>query len=299
MMRYDVVIIGAGPAGLSAGIFCRRAGLKVLCIEKLAAGGQAALSARIDNYPGFNMVSGYELASKILAHATSLGVEIKYATVSHIKKNKSGFVIESKHLKIEADKVIIACGCKVRKLGLDKEQQLTGRGVSYCASCDGNFYKNKVVAVVGGGKTAEQDVLYLKNIAKKIYVINRREQFRAGEHAKEEISAIKKVEIIAPAVVTELEGDERLTAIKIKTDKTSKKLKVDGLFIAIGSEPDLSFLDIEVEKDAQGYIKVDSEMRTSVKNLYAAGDIISKNFRQVVNACAEGATAGNSCVGER
>lgn len=298
-MRYDVVIIGAGPAGLSAGIFCRRAGLNVVCLERLAVGGQAALTVSIDNYPGFNLVSGFELVTKIQAHATNLGVQVKYATVTKLKKDAKGFVVECANTKYEADKVIIACGGKVRKLGLNNEERLTGRGVSYCASCDGNFYKNKTVAVVGGGRTAEEDVQYLTKIAKKIYLINRRTVFRAGTTAVDKIKQLKNCEIIAPATVESLEGDEHLTGITINNNGKKKKLKIDGLFIAIGSVPNLEFLDFELDKDEQGYIKTDAEMKTSVKNLYAAGDIVSKNFRQVINACAEGATAGNSCIGEK
>lgn len=298
-MKYDVLVIGAGPAGLTAGIFCRRAGLNVLCLESIAVGGQASLSVSVDNYPGFNLVSGFELTSKIHAHATSFGVQIKYGTVTHLKKGKTGFVVETSSTKYEADKVIIACGCKVRKLGLENEQKLTGRGVSYCASCDGNFFKNKVVAVVGGGRTAEEDVTYLTKIAKKIYLINRRVVIRAGTHALEEMKRLKNVDIIAPAVVTHLHGSDKLEEITINHNGKEKKLKVDGIFIAIGSEPVLDFLEIDVKKDEKGYIITDSEMRTSVKSLYAAGDIVSKNFRQIINACAEGATAGNSCVGDR
>lgn len=298
-MKYDVLIVGAGPAGLSAGIFCMRAGLKVACLESFSAGGQLALTVNINNYPGVGDISGFELANRIKEHAISCGVEIINATVTKLSKTKTGFVAISKNNKFEAPQAIIACGCKLRGLGLPNEKQLTGKGVSYCASCDGGFFKDKVVAVVGGGRTAEEDVHYLSRIAKKIYVINRREVFRAGENALANMKKLKNVQIVAPAQVVELRGDEKLEGIVIDHNGTKKSIKLDGLFIAIGSEPNLNFVDFELETDDNGYIEVDEEMRTSVKNVYACGDIISKNFRQVINACAEGATAGNSCIGDR
>lgn len=297
-MKYDVVIIGAGPAGLSAGVFCKRAGLNVVCIESVSVGGQAAQTVSVDNYLGFNLVSGFELANKFLTHATSLGVEIKYGTVKNLRKTTTGFIAETNNVKYEAEKVIIACGCNVRKLGLDNELKLIGHGVSYCASCDGNFYKNRTVAVVGGGKTAEEDVVYLSKIAKKIYLINRRTVFRAGENAIENIRKMKNVEIVAPATVDKFEGEEFLTGLVLNHNGKKRKIKVDGVFIAIGSTPNLNFVDFDIEKDGQGYIKTDANMQTSVKHLYAAGDIVSKNFRQIINACAEGATAANACIGD-
>ena len=296
-MVYDVVIIGAGPAGLSASVFCLRAGLKVVCIEKLAVGGQATQTALVDNYLGLGLISGFDLADKFLQHATSLGAEIVYGTVTSLKKNKQGFVVQTNTQKFEAKKVIIACGCNVRKLGLDGEDRLTGRGISYCASCDGNFYKNKVVGVVGGGKTALEDVVYLSKIAKKIYLINRRTIFRAGENELNKVKKLKNVEIIAPAVVSSLEGEEVLSGVTLNCAGETKKIKLDGLFVAIGSYPSLDFVDFKLEMDEQGYIKTDANMQTSVKNLFAAGDIVSKNFRQIINACSEGATAANACIG--
>ena len=295
-MKIDVAIIGAGPAGLTAGIFSSRAGLKTVCFEKLAVGGQAALSYEIANYPGFESVSGFDLTQKMHKQAESCGTEFIYENVQKIKKIKSGFSIKTTEKRYLATKVIIACGCKARKLGLENELQLTGRGISYCASCDGGFFKNKIVAVVGGGNTAVEDVKYLARITKKVYLINRSQKFRAGTHAIEQLNKFKNLEIIKNAQVKKLFGDEKLEKISVLIDGKMRDLKVDGLFIAIGYEPDLKFLDIDVKLDKYGYILVDEKMRTNVDNLFACGDITGKSFKQVITACADGAIAGNSCI---
>lgn len=295
-MKIDIAIIGAGPAGLTAGIFTSRAGLKTVCFEKLAIGGQAALSYEIANYPGFESISGFDLTQKMHAQAESCGTTFIYESVKKLKKLKNGFSIQTTENRYLAGKIIIACGCKTRKLGLENELQLTGRGISYCASCDGGFFKNKVVAVVGGGNTAVEDVKYLARIAKKVYLINRSQKFRAGNHTIEQLKKFKNLEIIKNAQVKKLFGAEKLEKISVLIDKETKDIKVDGLFIAIGYEPDLSFLDIDVKLDKYGYILVDEKMRTNVDDLFACGDITGKSFKQVITACADGAIAGNSCI---
>lgn len=295
-MKIDVAIIGAGPAGLTAGIFTSRAGLKTVCFEKLAIGGQAALSYEIANYPGFESISGFDLTQKMHAQAESCGTTFIYESVKKLKKLKNGFSIQTTENRYLAGKIIIACGCKTRKLGLENELQLTGRGISYCASCDGGFFKNKVVAVVGGGNTAVEDVKYLARIAKKVYLINRSQKFRAGNHTIEQLKKFKNLEIIKNAQVKKLFGTEKLEKISVLIGDETKDIKVDGLFIAIGYEPDLSFLDIDVKRDKYGYILVDEKMRTNVDDLFACGDITGKSFKQVITACADGAIAGNSCI---
>ncbi len=295
-MKIDIAIIGAGPAGLTAGIFTSRAGLKTVCFEKLAIGGQAALSYEIANYPGFESISGFDLTQKMHAQAESCGTTFIYESVKKLKKLKNGFSIQTTENRYLAGKIIIACGCKTRKLGLENELQLTGRGISYCASCDGGFFKNKVVAVVGGGNTAVEDVKYLARIAKKVYLINRSQKFRAGNHTIEQLKKFKNLEIIKNAQVKKLFGAEKLEKISVLIDKETKDIKVDGLFIAIGYEPDLKFLDIDVKLDKYGYILVDEKMRTNVDDLFACGDITGKSFKQVITACADGAIAGNSCI---
>lgn len=297
-MIYDVAIIGAGPAGLTAGIYACNAGLSVICFEKLAVGGQASLTYEIVNYPGFKSISGFDLANRMEEHAKSAGVEIKYEKVEKLKKLTSGFSIKTSGALYKAKKVIIASGNKVRKLGLENEQKLIGKGISYCASCDGAFYKNKVVAVVGGGNSAFEYIKYLSKIAKKVYVFNRTEIFRMDDYKLKKAQQFTNVEIIVNASVQKLYGNEILESIDLKIEKKIQNLKLDGLFVAIGHEPDLDFIDFEIELDKSGFIKVDDEQRTNVNNLFACGDIVSKKFKQIVTACADGARAGNSCIGE-
>ena len=295
---YDVAIIGAGPAGLTAGIYASNAGLGVICFEKLAVGGQASLTYEIVNYPGFEKVSGFELAQKMEEHAKKAGVKIEYVGVERLNKLKIGFSLKTKMGTFKAKKVIIASGNKVKKLGLENELQLTGKGVSYCASCDGAFFKNKTVAVVGGGNSAFEYVKYLTKIAKKVYVLNRTDIFRAGEHKLNQMKKMKNVEIITNASVKKLNAKETLQSVDLLVGGKKQNLQIDGLFVAIGHEPDLDFVNFDLVLDKAGFIKVDEDQKTSVENLYACGDIVSKKFKQIVTACADGARAGNSCIGE-
>lgn len=296
-MKTDVLIIGGGPAGLTAGIFTTRAGLSTVLIERLTIGGQASLTYLVENYPGFDKISGFDLTDRMAKQAEANGVDIMYGTVNSLDKSEHGFIVKTNDETYEADKVIIACGCKTRRLGLINEVELTGHGVSYCASCDGHFFKDKVVAIVGGGNSAITDVDYLSRLAKKIYLINRSEKFRAGEHQIKRVSEMKNVEILTNAQVSKLSGTNELSGIQLTQNGELIDLKVDGLFVAIGQEPYLPFLNIDIKKDSSGYILVDENMQTSEKNLFACGDIISKHFRQIITACADGAVAGNSCVG--
>lgn len=295
-MKADVVIVGGGPAGLSAGIFACRAGLNVVLFEGLAIGGQAAISYKVANYPGFEDISGAELTQRMHNQATSFGLKTVFAEVLAITKTKTGFSVKTKQGSCSAKKVVLACGCKARRLELANEKELIGRGVSYCASCDGNFFKNMPVAVVGGGNTAIEDVDYLTKIASKVYLINRSDIFRAGQHELARVKKFKNVQVLTNAVVTKLVGQGKLTQIEVKQNGKKIALDVEGLFLAIGSVPQLDFLKFDVDVDKRGYIVVDANMQTSVKNLFACGDVISKNFRQIVAACADGAIAGNACI---
>ncbi len=305
-MKIDVVIIGGGPSGLTAGLFTARAGLRTIIFEKLALGGQASLTPEIANFPGFSSISGFDLVEKMKEQCLSHGAQILYERIVKVSKTKSGFKIKSSEHEYQTDSIIIAAGCKTRKLGLEREELLTGRGVSYCASCDGNFFRNKVVAVVGGGNTAMEDAEYLSRLANKIYIINRSERFRADKAAYARVKKLNNIDWLTSANVTALNGEEKLDSITVtqrhpapdgSETKTDLELKVDGLFVAIGQYPELDFIDLDLQRDDAGYIKVDKDMRTSVPRVYACGDIISKSFRQVINACAEGATAANSCIG--
>ena len=234
----------------------------------------------------------------MLRHAESAGVKIEYQKVEKIKKLKKDFSIKTKQGIFKAKKVIIASGNKVRKIGIENENTFIGKGVSYCASCDGAFYKNKVVAVVGGGDSAFEYVKYLSRIAKKVYVLNRTEVFRCGEHKLNKMKLMKNVEILTNTLVNKFNGYEIVESIDVLINKKTNNIQIDGLFVAIGHEPDLDFLDFEIELDKHGFIKVDDEQKTSVENVFACGDIVSKKLKQIITACADGARAGNSCIGE-
>lgn len=295
-MKYNVAILGGGPAGLSAGIFTTRAGLKTICFEKLTIGGQASLSHEIANYPGFENISGFDLVEKMFNHAQVSGVEFNYSGVVSLSELKSDFLIKTKTEEFTAEKVIIATGAKPRKLNIPGEAEFMGKGVSYCASCDGNFFKNKNVAVVGGGDSALEYVEYLCKICKKVYLINRSENFKAGEYKLNKAKKHKNLVVITSSNVIEVKGKDCVEQIVV-SGKENGLLDVDGLFVAIGHEPDLSFLNIDLKTDKNGYIIVNEDMQTNIKNIFACGDIVSKKFKQVVTACADGAIAGNSCIG--
>lgn len=297
-MIYDVAVIGGGPAGLTSCIYTCRAGLKTICFEKLATGGQANLSLEVTNYPGFNSINGFELMEKFKDHALSLGAKISFEEVKSLLKEKNKFILKTANNQYVAKKVIIACGCKPRMLGLKEEQSFIGKGVSYCANCDGPFFKNKTVAIVGGGDTAFDDAKYLAQLCEKVYVIVRSEKLRVSSKKKKEVLKNKNIEILYSTVVEKLYGKNSLTKIKIKNNISGDKqdLKIDGLFVAIGAVPDLAFLKFDIEKDESGYIVVDKNQATSDKNLFACGDITNGKVKQIVCACGDGAKAGTACI---
>ncbi len=295
-MKIDVAIIGAGPSGMTAGIFACRGGLNVVCFEQMGIGGLASLIYNVENFPSVKSISGFELSQNIFNQAESCGVKFNYEKVVAIERLKSDIKITTNENEYIACKVIIACGSKTRKLNIEGEAKFTGKGVSYCASCDGAIFKNKIVAVVGGGNSAIDNVKYLSNLADKIYLINRTDNFRANEVEIQKIKKLDNVEILTSTVVEKINGNEVVESIDVDCDNKKTNIKIDGLFVAIGSEPCLDFIDFELDKDENGYIKVDKDMRTSVNNVYACGDTISKEFKQIITACADGAIAGNSCI---
>lgn len=296
-MKFDVAVIGGGPAGLSACIFATRAGLKTICIEKLAVGGQASLSYEINNYPSYNSIAGADLTYKMFEQAKQCGTEFVFKNVLQITKTKTGFTIKTRDDNYYAKKLIIACGTIPRRLDV-QEDKYVGKGVSYCASCDGAFFKGKTVAIVGGGDSAFEYAEYLSRIVKKVYLLNRSEKFRANNLRVENARKLKNVKILTNAKVLELKGDEVLSSINIDNNGKKQNLVVDGLFVAIGHIPNLNFLNFTIDLDDNGYIKVNEYMQTSEKNVYACGDIVSKHFKQVITACADGAIAGNSVIGD-
>ena len=298
---YDIIIIGGGPAGLTAGIYAGQAGKKTLILEKVVAGGQTAQINEVTNYPGFISINGFELSEKMKEQAKNAGAEFKREEVVSVILDGETKIVKTHKGEYTAKNIIIATGAFARTLELTGEKSFLGKGLSYCATCDGNFFKNKVVAVVGGGNTSMDDCIYLSNIAKKVYLIHRREQFRASDDMLGKVKALSsegKVEIITNSVVTNIGGKELVENVEIynKKEGVSKTLPIDGLFVAIGRKPDTEIFAGELELTDGGYIKTDERMRTSIKNVYAVGDVRNTPLKQIVTACSDGAIAVNTII---
>lgn len=294
----DIVIIGSGPAGLSAAIYAKRAMMDTLVIEKEAfSGGQIINSECVDNYLGLNGLSGYEIAMKYREHADALNVEFLNGRVNKVKAADNYFVIEMEDgTSVDALKVVIATGAAHKKLGVPGEKELTGAGVSYCATCDGAFFKNREAAVVGGGNVALEDALYLSAICKKVYLIHRREEFRASKEVIEKVKNSENIYILTNCIIEKLNGLDMLESIDIVNTKNNenKNIKLDGIFVAIGMEPEtISVRDI-VKCDEAGYIVAGEDCRSSLKGVYAVGDVRTKKVRQLVTAVSDGACAIHS-----
>lgn len=297
-MTFDAIVIGGGPAGLTAVLYLARAGCKVAFVEKLVDGGQIFLTESVENYPGFPKgIKGYELAELFAAHVKELsGVERFNKIVSNIEYEPNNIKVNfsSGNESIVGTTLIICPGSHYKMLGLENETKLTGRGVSYCALCDGNFFKNQHVAVVGGGNSALEEALYLSKIVSKVTLIHRRDKFRATQIYIDRVEAnTEKIEILRDSIVTAINGENNLDSLTIDNVKTKQQsqLKVDGVFIFVGVEPNGDFLPEGLEKDAHGFIHTDTEMRTNLMGVFAAGDIRSKLCRQISTAVGDGATA--------
>ncbi len=292
----DTIIIGGGPAGLTAGIYAKRAGLDALILEKGIPGGQINITDEIENYPGFLKITGPELAKKIKEQALHFGAEIKEAEVTKIVPKEEIFEVQTQKESFETKTVIIASGANHRKLGVPGEAEFTGRGVSYCAVCDGAFFQDEVIAVVGGGNTAVEEAIYLTQFAKKVYIIHRRDKFRADKILADRALSNPKIEPVWNCVVEKIEGTDMVEKLILydKKENKHKELEVAGVFIFIGLTPNSDFVKDLVETDQNGYIITDEEMKTSVKGVFAAGDVREKSLRQVVTAAADGAIAAMS-----
>ena len=294
-MEYDVIIIGGGPAGLTAAIYATRGGLKTAIVEKQSAGGQIALSSVVENYPAAEKMSGFELAMKMMTQAESFGAEFIYDDVLSVDYNEKAVALAS-GLRLKAKTLIIATGARPRLLGLDSEARLTGQGVSYCATCDGAFFKGKTVAVTGGGNTAVEDALYLKNFAKKVYLIHRRDKLTA-EKALQNALFNSDIEILWNKTVNVINGENKVESVTLSDTLNGEQinLALDGLFIAIGQVPQTSLCK-ELNLDGQGYVITKEDMSTEFKGVYVAGDLRQKPLRQVVTACSDGAIAAASAI---
>ena len=289
---YDIIIVGAGPAGLTAAIYGRRANKKVLVLEANTYGGQIITTDKIENYPVNPGISGFDFATKLYNQVKDLGAEIKFEKVTEIKENE---VITTKNT-YKTKTIIIATGRDNRKLNLENEDKLTGKGVSYCATCDGAFYKNKVVAVNGGGNTAVEDALYLSDIAQTVYLIHRRETFRAEEVLLDRLKEKENIKIVLNTTITKINGENKLENIEIKNPTETKTLNVDGLFIAVGQVPETENFKKLINSDEKGYIIAGEDCKTNIKNIFVAGDTRTKSLRQLVTATGDGAVAATEAI---
>lgn len=295
---YDLIIIGGGPAGLSAAVYAERAKLDMILLEKApVSGGQVLNTYEVDNYLGLPGINGFDLGMKFKEHAEKLGVTFKDGDVVSIDVQGDVKSIVTDKETYRAKSVIIATGAAHRKLGVQGEEELSGMGVSYCATCDGAFFKGRTVAVVGGGDVAVEDAIFLARLCEKVYVIHRRDEFRAAKTLVESLKQCPNVEIIWDSVVEEIKGEDEVQAVSLKNVKTGEKSEVElqGVFVAVGMLPNTSvFTGGPLDLDATGYIKAGEDCATNVAGVFAAGDVRTKSLRQIVTAVADGANAVSS-----
>ena len=292
----DVAIIGSGPAGYTAGIYAGRANLQPILFEGLESGGQLMLTTDVENYPGFvDGIMGPELMQVFKGQAERFGTTIKTEIIDTIENIDGGFKLKSSKGEYEFKTVIIASGASARWLGVDGEKELQGYGVSACATCDGFFFKEKEVAVVGGGDSAMEEALFLTKFAKKVYVIHRRDQFRASQIMQDRVLNHEKIEVVWNSTVEKINGEGAVSSILIKDtiNSSEKELNLDGVFVAIGHDPNVGFLDGFIELDDKGYIKTGftTETSTSVPGVFAAGDVADSIYRQAITAAGTGCQA--------
>ena len=293
MNSYDLIIIGGGPAGLTAGLYASRAKLKTLLIEKKAAGGQIATTEHIENYPGFAQGSGQELVKIMEEQSARFGTEFLAAGATAVDFSAQEKIITTGKGEFRAPAVIIATGCSARRLEVPGEKELIGRGVSFCATCDGAFYEDLPVMVVGGGDAAVEEALYLTRFVEKVYLVHRRDALRATKIVQDRVFNNPKIEVVWNSVVEELQGDELLERVVVRNVKDGRKteIAVNGIFIYIGFLPNTGFLAGQIRLNESGYVVTDDRMETSVPGVFAAGDCREKLLRQVVTATGDGATA--------
>lgn len=291
---YDVAVIGGGGAGLTAALYTSRAKLSTLLLEKLAPGGQIALTDLVENYPGFpEGILGPEISKRMEDQAKRWGTEVVYKEVRTLTKTGDGFEIDCGNQKFSVKSIVLASGASFRRLGVPGETELTGKGVSYCATCDGAFFKNKEIIVVGGGDSAMQEGIFLTRFATKVTVVHRRDKLRASAILQERADKNEKIHFIWDTVVEKITGDKKVTGVVLKNLKTgeTKDFPTDGVFIFIGHDPNTAFLKGFVELDDHGYVKTGESLKTSVSGVFAAGEIRAGAVKQLVSACGEGCEA--------
>ena len=293
---YDIIIVGAGPAGLTAALYAKRGGKNVLVFEAKKYGGQIVTAYNVENYPAIKKISGLDYAKKLYKQVKDLGVEVKFETVTRIDKDKN---VTTDKGTYQAKAIILATGADNRKLRLENEDEYIGKGLSYCATCDGHFFKKKNVAVVGGGNTALPDALYLSNIAKKVYIIYRRASFRGENLYVEKLKKKKNVEYVFNSTVTKLNGKKVLESVEVVDNKENvSTIEVSGLFIAVGQEPKNEIFANIIDLNEYGYILSEDGVHTNVEGIYVAGDARVKELRQLVTATADGAIAATMAMKE-
>ena len=292
--KYGAVVIGGGPAGYTAAMYCARAGIETLVLEMLSPGGQMATTSNVENYPGFeDGIDGFELGEKMQRNAEKFGAQTEYAEVISLDIDSVPKVISTTEGDILSDTVIIATGANPRKLGLEGEESLVGKGVAYCAYCDGMYYKDKTVAVIGGGDSAAEDALYLSKICKKVYLVHRRNELRAVKSYVKSLNNTQNIELVLNAKPSKLIYDSKLNAVELEdtTDGHKFILGVDAVFAAVGRIPNTDLVKGKVETDSSGYIVADETGRTNVPGVFAVGDVRTKHLRQIITAASDGANA--------
>lgn len=293
---YDIIIIGGGPAGLTAALYAKRANKSVLVIEKATFGGQITYSPKVENIPGFLSLSGNEFAEKMIEQVLEQGADVEMAEVTGISKNDN-FIVHTDNGDITSKSVIIATGAKHRMLGLPREEQFVGEGISFCAVCDGAFYEGKTVAVIGGGNSALQEAILLSDLAKKVYVVQNLEFLTGEEKLQEQLKAKDNVEVILGTVVKELLGDSELVGIKVENNSgEARTLDIDGMFVAIGLVPQNEPFSQHISLNNWGYAEAGEDCKTNCNGIFVAGDCRSKRIRQVATAAADGAIAALAAV---
>lgn len=291
---YDMIIIGGGPAGYTAALYAARAGFSTVLIEKMSVGGQMTLTGDIDNYPGFEEgIDGFTLGMKMQQGAERFGAVTEYAEVTAIDLDDTIKKAETINGTFFGKTVVIATGANPRELGIPKEKDFMGRGIHYCAHCDGRFYKDKTIVVVGGGNSAAADALYLSRLVKKVYLVHRRDELRATKIYHEPLFNAENVEFIWNSTVSEIIGDKRVSGIKVYDSKENqtKEIECDGVFVSIGRKPTTDFLKDIIALDKNGYIIAGEDTKTSIDGVFAVGDVRTKHLRQVVTAVSDGAVA--------
>lgn len=292
---YDLVIVGGGPAGFTAALYGARAGRSVLVLEKMAPGGQMAMTENIENYPGFDRIDGLTLAEKMKSAAEAAGAHTRMAEVTAMQLEGTKKTVTTTEGDVTARAVVLAMGAVPRTLGVAEEEEMRGRGVSYCATCDGNFFRGKTVAVVGGGNSAAEDALYLSKLCKQVYVIHRRDTLRASRTEASRLEQAENVTFLWNKQVTALQHDFKLTGVTLRDTQTGEEshLACDGLFVAIGRRPDTALVQNQLACTPEGYLVADETTRTSIPGVFAAGDVRQKPLRQIVTAAADGAVAAH------